>query len=295
MILAAALIIFSCSFYSLSIQTNQLFYFNRPPERALIGKVKMIMTLSSDKIKSSELYQIENFSESGSISFDSSFIQLNNGAWLQSSVNKYDSSNNLEENIVTNLSGNLPHQVRSVYKNRVLDKIIFDGKTGYHSSLSYDTKGKLVQCVTIYDLKGSLEVEKEKNFYTISGRKNRMIESRENAIIIYTYNLFGKVETAAAANWLGLITQSESLIYRANNTLIEVDYFNWHHSLVGKQTYKYDKKGNYLGGEFYNSLDHTRISDSIFYEFDSTGNWVHRTIFENARINENTTRIVDYY
>lgn len=71
-----------------------------------------------------------------------------------------------------------------MYKNRVLDKIIFDGKTGYHSSLSYDIKGKLVQCVTIYDLKGSLEVEKEKNFYTISGRKNLMIDRREDATII---------------------------------------------------------------------------------------------------------------
>ena len=106
--------------------------------------------------------------------------------------------------------------------------------------------------------------------------------------------MFGKVETATTANWLGLITQSESLIYRANNTLIEVDYFNWHHSLVGKQTYKYDKKGNYLGGEFYNSLVHTRIFDSVTYEFDSTGNWIQRSIFENARINENARRTIDY-
>ena len=64
-------------------------------------------------------------------------------------------------------------------------------------------------------------------------------------------------------------------------------------SLIYKNTYKYDEKGNNIEKNNYDS--NGRLDSKYTYEYDKNNNWTQRIEYKNTIPHRITERIIEYY
>ena len=79
------------------------------------------------------------------------------------------------------------------------------------------------------------------------------------------------------------------------NVIESISYNAINGSVNSKTTYKYDEKGNEIAVNRYNADGTMNYKYTYKYEFDTTGNWIKKTIINDDKPKELTERVIEYY
>jgi hypothetical protein len=156
----------------------------------------------------------------------------------------------------------------------------------------FDRKGKLLN-----SNKNSLEnseVTKKKNlkietvYEVVDGIKKRQFEniynSNEQLLKATNYYVYGKEEE--------IIQQSE-YTYNKNKQIVEARHSTWWNNIVRSRVEIFNEYGDKILEKIYaNEKIEEERKIEYLYEFDSYGNWIKKTDFDN---NETWTRKLTYY
>ena len=137
-----------------------------------------------------------------------------------------------------------------------------------------------------YDQDGNFVQEHIPQSYAFSGRFN--YDESGRVIEKFSIKEGKRIKDYFSYDEKGFIFESRTFELR------QVDSDEWIEEIYGRQTYKYDDRGNLIECCRYDSSLMETSKDNFIYAYDEYGNWTRMLEFINCQLNKVSERKIDY-